>query len=83
MVYSSSKIRSHISVAVEVHLTFEVCVLLECFVYIMFGTGNRYNTKHSGIATSIRLQKHTDILTVYKEYGMIMEEPLVNETDIS
>ena len=38
---------------------------------------------HSGIATSIRLQKHTDILTVYKEYGMIMEEPLVNETDIS
>ena len=39
--------------------------------------------QHSGIATSIRLQKHTDILTVYKEYGMIMEEPLVNETDIS
>ena len=38
---------------------------------------------HSDIATSIRLQKHTDILTVYKEYGMIMEEPLVNETDIS
>ena len=37
----------------------------------------------SDIATSIRLQKHTDILTVYKEYGMIMEEPLVNETDIS
>ena len=37
----------------------------------------------SDIATSIRLQKHTDILTVYKEYGMIMEEPLVNETDLS
>ena len=42
-----------------------------------------YCDKHSDIATSIRLQKHTDILTVYKEYGMIMEEPLVNETDIS
>ena len=38
---------------------------------------------HSDIATSIWLQKHTDILTVYKEYGMIMEEPLVNEMDIS
>ena len=40
------------------------------------GTSDRY--QHSDIATSIRLQKHTDILTVYKEYGMIMEEPLVN-----
>ena len=37
---------------------------------------------HSSVY-SIRLQKHTDILTVYKEYGMIMEEPLVNKTDIS
>ena len=45
--------------------------------------GNVLTQHSSGIATSIRLQKHTDILTVYKEYGMIMEEPLVNETDIS
>ena len=39
--------------------------------------------QHSDTTTSTRLQKHTDILTIYKEYGMIMEEPLVNETDIS
>ena len=43
----------------------------------------KINDYHSDIATSIRLQKHTDILTVYKEYGMIMEEPLANETDLS
>ena len=40
-------------------------------------------TTHSDVATSIRLQKHTDVLIINKEYGMIMEEPLVNETDIS